>query len=57
MVGRIYIKDGKRLIDVNPESGNHGKNRIDDRTIFKADEIIKPVSNKKLTNQEERKEA
>ncbi|MGN8983424.1 AAA family ATPase, partial [Enterococcus villorum] len=28
LVGRIYIDDDKRLIDLNPENGNHAKNRI-----------------------------
>ena len=41
VVGRIYIKDGERLIDLDPEQGNHAKNRIDDRTLIKANELIK----------------
>lgn len=40
VVGRIYIKDGERLIDLDPEQGNHAKNRIDDRKLVKADELI-----------------
>lgn len=40
LVGRIYIKDGERLIDLDPEQGNHAKNRIDDRKLVKANELI-----------------
>ena len=40
LVGRIYIDDDKRLIDVNPENGNHAKNRIDDRKLIEAKELI-----------------
>ncbi|MCO5478549.1 phage nucleotide-binding protein [Enterococcus sp. AZ091] len=46
LVGRIYIEGGKRLIDLDPENGNHAKNRIDDRKLIEANELIK-------TNQEE----
>lgn len=45
-VGRIYVKDKQRWIDCNPESGNHGKNRIDARTNFKAEELTEPKENK-----------
>mgnify|MGYP000598668217 FL=1 len=41
LVGRIYIKDGERLIDLDPEQGNHAKNRIDNRKLIKASELIK----------------
>lgn len=40
MVGRIYIKDGERLIDLDPEKGNHAKNRLDDRKLIKANELF-----------------
>lgn len=40
VVGRIYIKDGKRLIDLDPERGNHAKNRLDDRKLIKANELF-----------------
>lgn len=40
LVGRIYIDDDKRLIDLNPENGNHAKNRIDDRKLIEATELI-----------------
>lgn len=42
MVGRIYVKDGQRLIDLDPENGNHAKNRLDDRKLIQADELFKP---------------
>lgn len=56
MVGRIYVKDGQRWIDADPAKGNHAKNRIDNRTLFKADEIINPVK-RTVEQQPERKEA
>lgn len=40
LVGRIYVKDGQRMIDLDPESGNHAKNRVDDRTLIKAEDLI-----------------
>lgn len=40
-VGRIYKKDGKRWIDCDPETGNQGKNRIDDRTLIPAEDLLK----------------
>ena len=41
-VGRIYKKDGSRWIDCDPEQGNQGKNRIDDRTLIHAEDLLKP---------------
>lgn len=41
LVGRIFIKDGQRWIDLDPEQGNHAKNRIDNRKLIKAEELIK----------------
>ena len=41
VVGRIYKQDGKRLIDLDTENGNHTKNRLDDRTQIEANELIK----------------
>lgn len=40
LVGRIYIKDGERLIDLDPEQGNHAKNRLYDRRLIHAAELI-----------------
>ncbi|WP_270836040.1 AAA family ATPase [Enterococcus avium] len=40
VVGRIYIDGGKRLIDLDPENGNHAKNRIDDRKLIEASELV-----------------
>lgn len=45
LVGRIYVKNGERLIDLDPEQGNHAKNRIDDRTLIIANELIKKEEN------------
>lgn len=44
LVGRIYIKDGKRLIDLDPERGNHAKNRLDDRKLINANELFDLVN-------------
>ncbi len=43
VVGRIYIKDNERMIDLDPEQGNHAKNRIDDRKLIHANELVTPV--------------
>lgn len=40
LVGRIYLKAGQREIDLDPEKGNHAKNRLDDRKLIKANELI-----------------
>lgn len=40
VVGRIYKQDGNRWIDLDPEQGNHTKNRLDDRTLIKAEELL-----------------
>ncbi|WP_024626254.1 AAA family ATPase [Lactiplantibacillus fabifermentans] len=47
LVGRIYLKDGVRMIDLNPELGNHTKNRLDTRKLIKADELIKSEKGEK----------
>lgn len=46
-VGRIYKKDGSRWIDCDPEQGNQGKNRIDDRTLMHAEELLEVKENEK----------
>ncbi|MBZ5995382.1 AAA family ATPase [Leuconostoc gelidum subsp. gasicomitatum] len=40
LVGRIYKEQDQRWIDLDPENGNHTKNRIDDRKLIKASELI-----------------
>lgn len=40
VVGRIYIDGGKRLIDLDAERGNHAKNRLDDRKLIEANELL-----------------
>lgn len=52
LVGRIYLKDGERWIDLDPEQGNHAKNRIDDRKLIKADELIEPKPTEEITVEE-----
>lgn len=47
-VGRIYKKDDSRWIDCDPEQGNQGKNRIDDRTLIHAEDLLKPKEEKKV---------
>lgn len=47
-VGRIYKKDGSRWIDCDPEQGNQGKNRIDDRTLMHAEELLETKEEKKV---------
>ncbi|GAP05030.1 AAA family ATPase [Fructobacillus tropaeoli] len=48
VVGRIYKQDGQRFIDFDPEQGNHGKNRIDERTLIKANELAEPADKQEL---------
>lgn len=40
VVGRIYKEKDQRWIDLDPENGNHAKNRIDDRKLIEASELI-----------------
>lgn len=40
VVGRLYLKDNKRVIDLDPEQGNHAKNRLDDRKLINANELF-----------------
>lgn len=56
VVGRIYIKDGERLIDLDPEQGNHAKNRLDDRKLIHANELIQSNVTKLPTKKDEGKE-
>lgn len=45
-VGRIYKQDDKRWIDCDPEKENQGKNRIDDRLLIPAEELLEPKEKK-----------
>lgn len=40
VVGRIYKDNGERFIDLDTENGNHAKNRLDYRTLIKANELL-----------------
>ncbi|MGR8822389.1 AAA family ATPase [Leuconostoc citreum] len=40
IVGRIYKEKGERWIDLDTEQGNHAKNRLDNRLLIKANELI-----------------
>lgn len=40
VVGRLYLQDSKRVIDLDPEKGNHAKNRLDDRKLINANELF-----------------
>lgn len=40
VVGHIYKEKGERWIDLDTEQGNHAKNRIDERLLIKASELI-----------------
>lgn len=40
VVGRLYLKDNKRVIELDPEQGNHAKNRLDDRMLINASELF-----------------
>ncbi|CUW12439.1 MULTISPECIES: AAA family ATPase [Leuconostoc] len=47
VVGRIYKDKGQRYIDLDTEKGNHAKNRIDNRLLIKADELIEEKKEEK----------
>ena len=47
LVGRIYLAGGERMIDLDPEKGNHAKNRIDNRKLIKANELIQTTKGAK----------
>lgn len=53
IVGRIYKEGGERWIDLDTENGNHAKNRLDSRTLIKAEELIQS-ENTKTEEQEEK---
>lgn len=40
VVGRLYLKDSQRVIELDPEQGNHAKNRLDDRKLINASELF-----------------
>ena len=47
-VGRLYKNGKERLIDCDPATGNQGKNRIDDRALIHAEDLLKPKEEKKV---------
>lgn len=47
-VGRLYKNGKERLIDCDPATGNQGKNRIDDRTLIHAEELLEVKEEKKV---------
>lgn len=51
-VGHIYKKDNEFWIDCNPEKKDHGKNRIDNRTSMKAEDLLKTESETKVEKKE-----
>lgn len=48
IVGRIYSDNGTRMIDVDIDSGNHVKNRIDNRKKILATELMTPEKKEEL---------
>ncbi|MBM7617286.1 phage nucleotide-binding protein [Weissella uvarum] len=40
VVGHIYKSDGENTIDMDPENGNKGANRLDSRKTIKANELL-----------------
>ena len=45
VVGHISIKNGERIVDLDPEKGNQGANRLDDRKEALASELINNEEN------------
>lgn len=50
-VGHIYKKDNEFWIDCDPEKKNHGKNRIDNRTSMKAEDLLNAKTKEKKENE------
>lgn len=40
MVGHIYKDKGENMIDLDPEKGNKGANRLDSRKTIEASELL-----------------
>lgn len=47
VVGRLYLKDNQRVIELDPERGNHAKNRLDDRKLINANELFTEFTEEK----------
>lgn len=45
ILGHIYKKDGAFMVDVDPEKGNEGANRLDTRTEFPLEELLQSKTN------------
>lgn len=52
-VGRLYKNGKERLIDCDPATGNQGKNRIDDRTLIHAEDLLKKETKTEIKEKEE----
>ena len=53
-VGRLYKNGKERLIDCDPATGNQGKNRIDDRTLIPAGDLLKKETEENKENEVEK---
>lgn len=53
VLGRIYKKNGELFVDVDPEKGNEGANRLDKRTNFKLEELLQDTTQNQTETKEE----
>lgn len=52
ILGRIYKDGGAFMVDVDPEKGNEGANRLDTRTNFKLEELLQNETTQTETKEE-----
>lgn len=50
VVGRLYVDKDERFIDLNPETNGYSKNRLDNRKLIKASELVIKNQEKKEVN-------
>jgi phage nucleotide-binding protein len=50
--GRIYKENGTLMVDVDPEKGNRGANRLDTRTNFKLEDLLQDETTQTETKEE-----
>ncbi|QVV90849.1 AAA family ATPase [Weissella tructae] len=52
VLGRIYKENGTLMVDVDPEKGNEGANRLDTRTNFKLEDLLQNETTQTETKEE-----
>ncbi|MHD0286823.1 AAA family ATPase [Weissella tructae] len=52
ILGRIHKENGTLMVDVDPEKGNEGANRLDTRTNFKLEDLLQNETTQTETKEE-----